>query len=176
MSSNSWQKLDTERDFENNLLTAPISPVSSGWFMVGAPVGVGTCARLLITTDKATYLLDPYYWVYEASSVDPDLWPSDGYPRTVNVTVLLMDNRGYRAVSDDVQYEVSNGTTVIAGGAAHDRGDGLYTASFEITDADSGGINFDGSDPEQFTIRAEATISDGTIGGSKTFRGREMGM
>ena len=169
MSSNSWQKLDTERDFENNLLTA-ISTVSSGWFMVGAPVGVGTCTRLLITTDKATYLLDPYYWVYEASSVDPDLWPSDGYPRTVNVTVLLMDNRGYRAVSDDVQYEVSNGTTVIAGGAAHDRGDGLYTASFEITDADSGGINFDGSDPEQFTIRAEATISDGTIGGSKTFR------
>ncbi|RZN35634.1 MAG: hypothetical protein EF813_08465 [Methanosarcinales archaeon] len=176
MSANSWQKLDTERDTENNLLTAPIPTISSGWFMVGAPASVGTCTQLLITTDKATYLLDPYYWVYEASSygwgeVSPgDLWPPDGYPRTVNITVLLMDNKGYRVASDDVQYEVSNGTTVIASGTAHDRGDGLYTASFEIADANSGGMNFDGSAPTYFTIRADANISDGTIDGSKTFR------
>ena len=176
MSANSWQKLDTERDTGNNRLTASISAVSSGWFMVGAPASVGTCTRLLITTDKATYLLDPYYWVYEASlygwgDISPgDLWPSDGYPRTVNVTVLLMDNKGYQAASDDVQYEVSNGTMVIASGHAQDRGDGLYTANFEITDADSGGRHFDGSNPEQFTIRAEANIFDGTIDGSKTFR------
>ncbi|KAF5410710.1 MAG: hypothetical protein C5S47_05915 [Candidatus Methanogasteraceae archaeon] len=176
MRSGSWQKLATERDTENNTLTASTSTASSGWFMVGAQTGVGTCTRLLITTDKATYLLDPYYWVYEASSygwgdVSPgDLWSPNGYPRTVDVTVLLMDNRGYRAAADELHYTVSNGTTIVASGTAHDRGDGLYTASFEITDADSGGRNFDGSDPEYFTIRAEANTSGGVIDGSKTFR------
>ncbi|MEA1893964.1 MAG: hypothetical protein U9N36_01930 [Euryarchaeota archaeon] len=36
----------------------------------GAPsqAGEGVCTQLLISTDKDTYLLDPYYWVYEASS------------------------------------------------------------------------------------------------------------
>jgi hypothetical protein len=81
-----------------------------------------------------------------------------------------MDHKGYRAASDDVQYEVSNGTTVTASGDLADRGDGLYTASFEITDADSGGINFGGSDPAYFTIRVEASTSDGVIDGSKSFR------
>ncbi len=169
MGSSSWQKLDTERDTENNTLTASTSTApASGWFMVGAPAGVGVCTQLRISTDKATYLLDPYYWVYNASS--EGLWQSGGYDRTVNMTVLLMDHRGYRAASDDVHYTVSNGTTIIASGDAEDRGDGLYTASFEITDADSGGINFGGSDPEYFTIRVEASTSEGIIDGTKTFR------
>ncbi|MCD6207322.1 MAG: right-handed parallel beta-helix repeat-containing protein, partial [Methanosarcinales archaeon] len=166
MWGSDWSPLDTQRDPKNNTLTAPIVG-DPEWFMVGAPAGVGTCTQLKITTDKATYLLDPYYWVYET----PDsLWPPDGYSRTVNFTVLLMDNRGYRAASDDVQYEVENATTVIASGDLADRGDGLYTASFDITDADSGGMNFNGSDPEYFTIRVEATTSDGVIDGSKSFR------
>ena len=165
MEGNSWNRLTTQRDTANNILTAP--PPSLGWFAVACPTGVGVCTQLKISTDKATYLLDPYYWVYEAPS---DLWPPDGYDRTVNFTVLLMDHRGYRVNKSNVNYTVSNGTTVITSGTAHDRGDGLYTASFEITDADSGGINFDGSDPEYFTIRVEASTSDGIIDGSKTFR------
>ena len=169
MRSGSWQKLTTERDTENNTLTASTSTASSGWFMVGASTGVGTCTRLLITTDKATYLLDPYYWVYEAPMVYPDLWPQDGYPRTVNLSILLMDNRGYRAAADELHYTVSNDTTTIASGTAHDRGDGLYAASFEITDADAGGKDFSGSVPESFTIQVGATTPDGTIDGSKTF-------
>ena len=144
----------------------------------GAPphAGEGVCAQLLISTDKDTYLLDPYYWVYEASLYDwggaspGDLWPPDSYARTVNVTVLLMDRRGYRASPDDVQYEVENATTVIASGDLADRGDGLYTASFEITDSDSGGPNFDGRDLEYFTIRVEANASEGIIDGAKSFK------
>ncbi len=164
MEGNSWNKLPTQRDTVNNILTA--SPSSPGWFAVACPAGIGVCTQLLISTEKATYLLDPYYWVYEA----PDsLWPSDGYNRTVNFTILLMDHKGYRVAVDEVHYNVSNSSTVIASGDAYDRGDGLYTASFNITDADAGGINFKGSVPESITIHVEASSYDSIIDGSKSF-------
>ena len=128
--------------------------------------GEGACTQLLISTEKGTYLLDPYYWVYEAPS---DLWRSDGYNRTVNFTVLLMDSKGFRAAVENVSYDVSNAATIIASGCAYDRGDGLYTASFEITDDDAGGVNFNGSYPVNFMISVEAESSGTTIKGSKTF-------
>ncbi|PPA78430.1 MAG: hypothetical protein C00003105_00580 [ANME-2 cluster archaeon HR1] len=122
---------------------------------------------IIITTDKATYLMDPYYWVYDAPD---DLWP--GYDRSVDFSVMVLDNRGYRVSGAVVDYIVYNNTNQIIANGNHiqEVRKGFYDASFTITDADAGGAGFDGSVPNVFTISVSVNYDSMDFSGiTKTF-------
>jgi len=80
--------------------------------------------------------MDPYYWVYDAPD---DLWP--GYDRSVDFSVMVLDNRGYRVSGAVVDYSVYNNTNRIIASGNHmpEVRKGFYEASFTINDADAGG-------------------------------------
>jgi hypothetical protein len=116
-----------------------------------------------IKTDKKYYLMDPYYWVYSAALfrwwfppfADPNFWPEEGYPRTVNFSVYLNNLNGSPAEVEDVVYQVVYaGSRLLTVGSATYEEPGVYTGSFVLTEASLGGESFTGWQPIEMTIKA----------------------
>ncbi|MDI6640353.1 MAG: hypothetical protein QMD78_05990, partial [Methanocellales archaeon] len=125
------------------------------------------------TTDKAVYLLDPYYWVYNA----PDnLWPDTGYPRNVTINAMVVDQYG-RLVPNErypteptVTYKVINGTGVtISSGSMTKMRTGFYELTFEINESTIGNAHYNAL-PVDFLIYVNATGLGTEVSGASDFK------
>ncbi|MEW6181908.1 MAG: hypothetical protein AB1500_01855 [Bacillota bacterium] len=140
-------------------------------FLLSAACAFDTPRRVEIKTDKKYYLMDPYYWVYEAANFrwwmppwdNPHWWPQGGYTRTVNFAVYLYQLNGDPAEVSGVVYEVvyGRGFEMTTGTATYGES-GVYTGAFMLSESNLGGQSFSGKQPKELTIRAKV---DGQIVG-----------
>ncbi|MDI6859381.1 MAG: multiheme c-type cytochrome [Methanocellales archaeon] len=125
------------------------------------------------TTDKAVYLLDPYYWVYNAPN---NLWPDTGYPRNVTINAMVVDQYG-RLVPNErypteptVTYKVINGTGVtISSGSMTKMRTGFYELTFEINESTIGNVHYNAL-PVDFLIYVNATGLGTEVSGASDFK------
>ncbi len=140
---------------------------------------ISTPLVVTIQTDKKYYLMDPYYWVYGAAQfrwwyppfANPNFWPEEGYPRTVNFTMHLNKLNGDPVEIEDVVYQVvyAGGRLFTAGSATYEE-PGVYTGSFNLTEAALGGASFTGWQPLELTLKA--VVGDQVITRQKFHVGR----
>ncbi|MEW6181909.1 MAG: hypothetical protein AB1500_01860 [Bacillota bacterium] len=138
-------------------------------FVLHAACAFDTPRRVEIKTDKKYYLMDPYYWVYQAANFrwwfppwdNPHWWPQGGYTRTVNFDVYLYKLNGAPAEVSEVVYEVVYGRGFeMTTGTATYSGPGMYTGAFILSESNLGGQSFSGKQPKELTIRAKV---EGTV-------------
>lgn len=132
---------------------------------------------VFVKTDKTMYLMDPYYWVYEASKYNwwnspYQIWPTQGYPRDVNFIVKTSDATGKVKNIGSLSYMVLEGASVLKNGAVIATADpGVYNGNFQLMDADLGGNSFTGQQPKQLTLQIKDSKNN-VIKEQKVFVGR----
>lgn len=106
-----------------------------------------------VSTEKTVYLMDPYYWVYEAARVSP-YWPQGGYERTVNFTVRTFDDIGKITNLGSLSYRVLDGLVLLTSGSLWATGDpGVYKGTFQLGEDDVGRDLFTGQKPKELTLQ-----------------------
>jgi hypothetical protein len=135
--------------------------------LMTSSMAFGETLTTTLKTDKTTYLMDPYHWVYTATVDWPKrwgiLWPAEGYPRTVTFTVKIYDENGDPASVADVSFEVYNAAVLLASGAVTETAElGTYEGSFELNEANLGAAAFSGHDPKELALEI-STAAEGLI-------------
>jgi hypothetical protein len=136
-------------------------------------------STIFIKTDKTVYLMDPWYWVYEAAYCDlpgpsgnAGYWPIGGYPRDVNFTITTYDDVGKVNDLGNLSYQVLDGTSILKSGSIAATADpGVYSDKFQLTDADLGGSLFTGQQTKQLTLQI-LNSSNEVINEQKVYVGR----
>jgi hypothetical protein len=122
-----------------------------------AGIAVGD-PMVYVKTDKTMYLMDPYYWVYEASkyqwwNTPSEIWPTTGYSRDVNFTVKTYDATGKVKDLGAMNYQVLGTKIPKSGLIAATADPGVYSGTFQLWDDDLGGKDFSGQQPKQLTLQ-----------------------
>lgn len=106
-----------------------------------------------VITEKTVYLMDPYYWVYEAARVSP-YWPQGGYERTVSFKVRSFDDIGRITAIGNLSYKVLDGAVLLKSGPMTATGDpGVYTGTFQLGEGDVGRDLFTGQKPKELFLQ-----------------------
>ncbi|MFH1009096.1 MAG: hypothetical protein V1800_16605 [Candidatus Latescibacterota bacterium] len=106
-----------------------------------------------VKTEKTVYLMDPYYWVYEAARVT-SYWLQAGYERDVNFTVRTFDDIGRIQGLGNLYYKVLDGAVLLKNGALTATVEaGVYTGTFRLSETDVGRDLFTGQQPKELTLQ-----------------------